>query len=238
MTDSIKVFWCPVYEQSSIDWNLLYYEPTSLLKEINDNKVSNLPSDNFLKCPAFVNEVKNTFVLKNSISSEYKFLQGKMNPVSDSFIELNQFRKSSLENATLMTYKLSWIFFTEEESLDMSLTAPYFSNSPHLRYGSIVPGRFDIGKWFRNVNLEFNLWGVEPYFALNDEEAVGYVQFHTDKKIELVRFTMNDFLAKISTSTGQSSQWLPRQTLTERYLRFKKTKTKEIVLREINKNLV
>ena len=52
---------------------------------------------------------------------------------------------------------LSYIFFSEED-IEMTMTSPFFSDAPHLQYGSIVPGSFNISKWFRNVNLEFNIW--------------------------------------------------------------------------------
>jgi hypothetical protein len=238
MSKNIKVYWCPVSEKSDMDWNILFYDPELLMSNLNINKNKPTPASNFFKCPAFINEVKNTFVLKNPISSEYIKHDNTFIPISPAYVALNFPHDDTLKNNKLVSYKMSWIFFTEEDSLEMSLTSPYFSNSPHLQYGSIVPGRFDIGKWFRNINTEFNIWEDSDRLSIEDKEPIAYVKFHTNKNIDLVRFTMNDRLEGISNTTGRSSTWMPHQTLIERYKKFKETRTKDVVLREIKKNLL
>jgi hypothetical protein len=133
---------------------------------------------------------------------------------------------------------MKWVFFTEDDSLNMKLTSPYFSNSNHMRYGSIVPGQLDIGKWFRNITLEYNLWeGVDNFF-IDKGEHLAYIEFDTNKKVELVRFKLNTELKTYLESTSSSSNWEPMVSIQERYERFKRTRMKDLVMKEIKANLL
>jgi len=79
----------------------------------------------------------------------------------------------------------------------MTLTSPYFSNSPHLRYGSIVPGKFNISKWFRPINLEFNLWPGVNEFKVKKTKILLMFILYTKNEIELVRFDLTERISKI-----------------------------------------
>jgi hypothetical protein len=107
-----------------------------------------------------------------------------------------------------------------------------------MRYGSIVPGQLDIGKWFRNITLEYNLWeGVDNFF-IDKGEHLAYIEFDTNKKVELVRFKLNTELKTYLESTSSSSNWEPMVSIQERYERFKRTRMKDLVMKEIKANLL
>jgi hypothetical protein len=136
-----------------------------------------------------------------------------------------------------MIYGLKWIFFSEED-IEMTLTSPYFSQSPHLHYGAVVPGQLKINSWFRAVNLEFNLWPNVSEFKVEEDEILAYFNFNTNKNIKLVRFEMNEKLHHYSNAGIQSTVWESWVPLKKRYDRFKKSRMNELVLAEIKRNIV
>ena len=83
--------------------------------------------------------------------------------------------KSNIKNSFLFTITLPYIFFSEED-IEMTMTSPFFSNSKHLQYASIVPGTFNISQWFRSVNFEFNIWSGSE-FKIDEGEDMIYFNF-------------------------------------------------------------
>ena len=140
--------------------------------------------------------------------------------------------------SSMFVYSLNWAFFAENDSLMMSISSPFASRAPHMNYGTIAPGIYDIGKWFRSFNLEYNLWpGIEE-FKIKEGEHIAYVHFQTDKKIVLKRFEINDKLAGYLLAASTSTNWQKKIPLSKRYEIFKKTRMKELVMKEIRRNTI
>ena len=211
------------------------------------------PNHNLFRCPAVQNSFRNNFVIRNPIETYIKidpiddtkhYERGygvdndRIKYLSNNWIECDITHESNLVNCDLFVYSLRWIFFTEEESLNFKFSSPWFSKAPHLKYGSVVPGTFDCGKWFRSVMPEFNLWPGTGEFRILEDEPLAYVEFKTERSVKLVRFKMNDILTKISRTTAMSSSWEGNVPLWKRYLRFSKTRQKDIILKEIRKNVI
>ena len=157
---------------------------------------------------------------------------------SKNYTNCNLIHQSNLSGSELFVYALRWIFFTEDDSLNMNLTSPWFTNSPHMKYGSIIPGQFDVGKWFRSITLEYNLWPDNNEFKILADEIAGYVSFETPNDVELVRFQMNEPLTKYSRSTATSSSWYTNVPLLKRYKMFENSKMKRLIMKEIKKCII
>lgn len=242
MKDSIKVYWAPVHHginNPPRDYNMFYYDIESLLVYLNKNKaLTDDKKNTFLRCPSFIGLHKNTFILENPFKTHIKIENNQIIPQVESPLSFNFDHEPSIFANPLVVYDMKWIFFTEEESLEMSLTSPYFSSAPHLNYASVVPGRFDIGQWFRHIALEYNIWNNGNELKLEKNEPIAYVSFNTDKKVELIRFKMSLDLKTYSQSSANSSKWEPNIPLVKRYERFKRTRMKDLVLKEIKENIL
>jgi hypothetical protein len=230
------IYWSPAFV-SNVDWNMLYYDPQSLFEQVRLLKVDSDNNQNFIYCPAFGNFAKNTFLLKNPITSQFDISEHtELRAKSKNFVS-SYTREPTLDGCTLFKYGLTWVFFSEED-IEMTMTSPYFENVPHLKYGNLVPGRLNISKWFRNINLEYNLHKGVKEFCVEKDETLAYLSFNADRPVKLVRFDMTEKLHKILHSTGNSSDWESWIPLVSRYKRFIETKTNKIVLKEIKNNLV
>jgi hypothetical protein len=245
MSNTIKVYWAPAdFNLNTVpkDNNMLYYDPLNLLNILKNNKSNLLKNDSvrntFFSCPVFSKLSKNIFVLENPLKTDIEINNSTIKYNGETGIPSVVTHPPSLNNQILFVYNMKWVFFTDDESLNMKLTSPYFSNSNHMRYGSIVPGQLDIGKWFRNVTLEYNLWEGVNKFSIDKGEHLAYIEFETDKKVELIRFKLNTELKTYLESTSSSSNWEPKVSIQERYERFKRTRMKDLVMKEIKTNVL
>lgn len=239
--DEVNVYWAPLFhnnEDKDYNWNIIYPDPISVYENLRPNKSQTEPNNNFFYCPAFKGFTSNVFLFKNPIACDF-IVDEKYNLISNTknFVNASFEHHPSIEDCLLIFYGLRWIFFSEEE-LDITVTSPFFITPKHMQYANIVPGKFSISNWFRAVNTEFNLKPGIKNLKIEKDEPILSVFFNTNKKVNLVRFEMNDKLVTSSSVCGRSSDWEAWVPLLSRYKRFKETRMKEIILKEIKNNLV
>jgi len=236
MADRISnIYWAPVFFDAERDWNIMYSDLETLYSAWQKERITNVKENNFFFCPAFQNVANKTVILKNPLESHFIVDGNNVNIHSKDYIRPDIVHKPCINGTTLLTYGMSFLFFSDED-ITMSLTSPFFHPAKHQKYGSVVPGKFNIGSWFRVINLEYNLWGNE--LKLEQDEPLAYVSFETEKKIKLHRFQMTPELQRIASTCGTSSQWEKFVPLADRYKRFKQSRTNKIVLKKIKENLV
>ena len=239
------VYWAPWFPPDEIHhWNILFSEPKKLLntvlKEVstrNDNRLKGM-----IRCPAFSNIGKNTYYVENPIKTEFNLIPQEMNekirrPFKIEYISENFYNCNFSNGGNTISYGLPYIFFCEDD-LELMLTGPHFSKTSYTDYGNIVPGRFNISRWFRPINLEVLLNKDNYHFKMEENEHMAYFTFLTDNKVELKRFDLNDSLRKISETCANVSDWWSNIPLIKRYDRFLKSKTNRLVMKEIKKQLV
>jgi hypothetical protein len=239
MSKTINVYWANVVNPE-LDLSIVFEDPVSLIHELTLNKNKNNPDNNMLRCPAVTDLGKNLFVIKNPIKTSASFIieDGKVSSKMDSRDgrwEVN--RPPSFNNQLLASYEHPLVFFAEED-LDMMVTAPYFSKTPHSSWGAIVPGIYNCGAWFRPLNMEFNVWSGITNVSLEKDEHMAYVKFMTDKNVVFKRFSMVDDLVNQAKACSSAGFWEPRIPLAKRYKRFKDSKRNEYVIKKINENLL
>ena len=138
-----------------------------------------------------------------------------------------------------MEIAMRWNFFCEEP-LMMELTPPYFSEAPHTKDGVVVSAKFDVGRWFRPVTAEFQIWNTEnDKFTISKNEPLFYVKFNTDRKVVLKRFTMTPELHKVGSAVLKTRNLFGTfRPLEERYKDFERSRTNKLILKIIKENLL
>jgi len=236
----LNIYWAPYCSHEQIDWNMLYYEPTNLFDDLKKDVVPGLKTDNFLLCPSVSTKFKNTFVFRNTLSSEFEFDENdNINVLNkeDNYVKMTSLRKSTIKNTSMLNYNMQWIMFAEEPVI-ADFTPPYFHEPKYMKYGSIVPGEMDIGSWFRPYNAEIMTWTNKGKIKILENEPLMYVKFNTNKKINLIKFNMNDKLNSYSQACVNSTiAYGSNIPLVERYERFRKSKLNNLILNEIRKTL-
>jgi len=239
MSKYLKVYWANMVS-SDIDLSITYQEPSSLIHELTLNRNNSNKRNNLLRCPAFTDLSKNLFVIKNPIKTAASFIieDGKVsNQMNGQNGRWFVNRAPSLNNQLLAAYDYSIILYAEE-NVDVMTSAPYFSQNKHSSWGSIVPGIYNCGSWFRPINMEFNVWPNITRVSLEEGEPIAYLKFFTEKNVIFQRFTMTPELNDQAKTCSSVGFWEPRMPLAKRYERFLKSKRDKFVLSKIKENLL
>jgi len=238
MAKKKTVYWAPVFFDDKKDWNIFYYDLESLYDNHRQNIDKDSETNNFFYCPAFKNLARNTFLIKNPIHTHFIFEDGVAKVKSKNHVLIEKQHQPSLKGSDLICYGMQFVFFSEDDII-AKLTSPFFNQAPYMQNCSLVPGQLNIKKWFRNLNLEFNLWPGKNEIEFQQDEVLAYVNFECgDSEIVLQRFQMNEQLHKLMGTCAKATTWEAFVPIQERYQRFMKTKTNVLVLNEIKKNLV
>lgn len=245
MNNDLILYWsnAACYEIDGKDWTFLYQKPTILYDEVFNDKLKKKTESTFFTCPAVKERMKRTLVFKSPISSgySYKTIEEKtiVEPLSKSFLETFIVRDQFLETGPTIDFALAWTFFTEEESLEALFTPPYFSKPKYMQYGSIIPGKFDIGQWFRPYHAEILMWNKDGEIHFEEDEPLFYLELLTDKNIVIKQFEYTTKLFHYDEACVDGNKIFGRnQTLFSRYKRFNNTGMRKKILKEIRENLL
>jgi len=249
--DPIIVYWAPhsIPDDDSIvgNWNMMYHEPTNVFKHWTefDIKTDDSRNDSFIKCPAFKNLTKNMYFWPWPFDSSYSYEAGfgdssqvQVNPLSQSFVAAFPPRDQSMTVGPSIefAYKLHML---AEEPLEVMLTGPYLQKAEYQKYGFLTSGQFDIGQWFRTINVEIQMYGNKGEIHFKKNEPVFYLNFLTDRKVIFKRFELTSeidtYSRKCVTAKSMFGQRLP---LTESYKIFNKSRTRDILIKKIKENLI
>jgi hypothetical protein len=208
-------------------------EPTPVLSKF----LTNTEDSPTKTCPAIKKSLNNIFELKSIY--DYSFTITEDSIVSRDFDQAfyERFIKVRSFEERLFSFVYRIIFFTEEDSLQITGNLmPYMENNHITERCILVPGEYDIGKWFRPVEFAFFLKPQFDTFTINSGEVYQYVQFHTENKINLKQFKLSPELAKYLTDVDASRDYR-RATSNLKYF-YDTFKLKKQIVKEIKENLI
>ena len=152
-------------------------------------------------CPATKDYMNNIFSLKSLY--KYNFTLGPdetANTVFTDQYDQNFFDTHVIVRSRkdrLFSFNQKLIFFTEENSLLMSGgLSPFLEDNNITNRCIVIPGTFDIGKWFRILEFAFYLKNNYNEFKIEEDEIFQYIKFNTDKKIILKQFKISEEIRK------------------------------------------
>lgn len=240
----ITLYWSPGVniKNDKSEWSFLYPKPTTLFYEMVKISEKNNSGRSMLSCPAISNKFKKILVFKNSLnfSYEYDFLNNNktIKKTSDYALSLFLHRDKSISSGPIFDIALKYFLFSDEP-LDASFTSPFFHEPKYTKYGSLIPGEFNIGQWFRPFNCEIQTWNNKGNLVFEENEPLFYVELKTDRDIELKPFIMSEKLFDYANSCIETTNMFGSgQSLLSRYNKFKNIGLREKILTEINKNLI
>jgi hypothetical protein len=237
MSKSINIYWSGDVDYfNETNWSILYNEPESLFNNLLKNINKDHSTRTFFECTAFQSISKNTFVFNNPIHSSYKIINNEVVAQTPSSLFADIPRDMSINNRKTIRYFFPIAFFSEEPIV-LTFTPPYMHQTEHFKYGTVIPGRYDISSWIRPIHMEFNLWEDIDSLQILEGEPLFYITFPTEKKINFIKFNNNEKIQRIMNSCSSSPTWEPRVPLAKRYKRFHDSKVRETVLKEIKSNI-
>jgi hypothetical protein len=247
MRDEIVIYWSPVpFEPYLESWNFLYAAPVNIYSKLVEDTDSSAP---IRFCPATKTNMKKIFSFNSTIDDEIDFSSNDLafidqSATNNSFlpykskVALRKPRQSSYPGHINVSYNLSWYFFASEPVV-ARMTAPYYPAVTPTKNALFATGEFDIGQWFRPFNLDYHIPYDSKSFKVNAGDPLFFLELFTDKQIVFKRFVTNDIIKNISFEMSDApKRYGPLDKLVNRYKMFNMTKTREILLHEIQKNAV
>ena len=229
---TINIYWACLEKE----W-MFAKKPDKLIDLIKNKNIVEEKNklSNFLHCPAFNTNIKNVFVLRSLYDYEV-FINDK--EVQTDFYDELFFKEHFIIRSfkkNFFSFNNRYIFFTKEKSLKTTFYEyPFFEDNNITKRLITIPGSYDIGKWFRPTEFAFFLKKDYNSFKIEKNEIYGYLRFHTDQKINFIQFKSNSIIEKLYLDCFNLTN-LSIKTLEEYYFYFK---TKKIILKEIEKNLI
>ncbi len=206
MTDTAIVKWVPVsrtYGKFSLehDWvNILVQEPKPLLQYLAAKR----QASSFLRCPAFVDSCKNTYVIESPVdmrivinrAENWLHVENQSQAFAQEFIATHA-GKFNVEDPYILTVPPILLFFAGE-SVTAEVLPAFLSPVPNLTNTSVIPGRFDIGRWVRPIDCTMEVYNTAEPLEIKAGDPLLYVRFSTPegKKVLLDRVMMDDRLEK------------------------------------------
>ena len=194
----------------------------------------------YIKCPAFTDEIKNTFMLKAPFSFRvYKVNNG----LEFEGLDLDVYTKILADNpiyGKMWHITLGFVFFSDSP-LEMSQQHPFLHNKNSVsKWGNVLQGKYDIGKWFRSLNLAMIPHPNTTELSFSQGDILSYIKFHTDEKINFrqFEFTEKNAMYMQACLNHKKTKFHGIYPLSEVYSAFERNKFRKLILEEIKNNLI
>ena len=211
----------------------MYPEPQNLYEEYQSNPEG-------FESLSDVEEPLNTFVFRHPHEASYKFdfikpQEPVVQPLTSRYVSHQGIPKESPRDTAKIGFALRYIFFAEEP-LVAFFRPPAKHPEKHMKTGKVLPESYDIGKSFREFQLVMELKNTQGILTFDKDEPMFYLELGTKRDVIFKRF---EFSEKLAGYRSHYETFFPRDTKqADRDNQFMDTRTNELVLNEIKKNLL
>lgn len=231
----MEVFWSPWYTPDEhARHELIYAEPDSLIREFLRDKRPRVDGvdRNYMSCPAFLRAMTNVFVWRNPVDVRVKLLPDRFVPMdaeSQVGAQFFSYQPASRTIRQQIKYYTDVIFFSDQPLL-ISSTPAYMHHSHLQTRVCYIPGGFDIGKWFRPLEGQFELVGGFDELHFRRGDPLFYVKFETGEPLKITRFKMTPEIHAASMGCVRYKHYRPFQALAKVYEVFCESQTDTALL--------
>lgn len=170
------------------DMSLCFLKPEPLSKNIPPY----IKNSQYIKCPAFTEIMKNTYVLKMPFDFGLKIdLTTNKMDCEASFLPLVK----SHVSPPVGTERI-WQFYTQshffaDKPCIAQQSHPFLHSNTLTSQCNVLGGEFDIHKWYRPFNAAFTPSADKKVlvFDFKRGDVISYVRFFTEEKIKMFEFS-------------------------------------------------
>lgn len=205
------VYWTIHYDLSEFhNKDLYYFEPESAFKQIVGSRSK---TTNFLKCPAFMEYYKNTYLIRCPVDCCISF--GDTVSMTPDIGLFNAYHTNEIDTFSFYQLQINYTFYSKSD-IEMEILPLNFN--PKLAIG-VIPGSFNISKWIRPVSFGFEVYDKTTPLVFKRGEPLYYVRFRSKSKLpikmERKEFDINIF--DISSSCSSLKNVIQNNSLQENY---------------------
>ena len=228
---------------------LLDIKPSLLFDEIDPQEVGD-----YYRCPANKTILNKILVVKSPVDLEYDIVENNNNELGESSLRelgeliitpraprwikdiLNSNATRTKNNQIIVQFNLVSCYLLSEESTAATILPPFLHDSPLNKY-KLLPGEYDISKWYRSLHPALILPNDQEKIVVKRGQVLFYILLNTDKKINLVHYHATDKLLDYITDCNNVTHFTPKKNLKYRYNLFDEKKFKDKILNEIKQHL-
>ncbi len=190
-------------------------------------------------CPVFNESLKNSYAVKSIYDYSFKITGDScFSPDYNQKFYDDHVLVRSIDKK-FFSFNTRYVFFTEEDSLKMNAYQyPVFEENEITRRCMMIPGSFDIGKYFRNLEFAFILKKEFDEFIVKDEDVLYYLTFDSKEKIKFKQFRFTEDLNKIMQDGRLVNSYTQNKKYVSIDLWYNKFKGKKYILNQIKQNLL
>ena len=163
-----RVQWIPVNlnDHSQEPMNITYFPPEPAFAYYLKQRKDSL----LMKCPAFSEQLKNTYVIKSPYDISFKYDKEskklKTNKVNQEFYNDNINFRVSETDPIIVHFFPRYLFLTDSKNPLQIIQMPLILRPTKI---GMVTGAFDISKWVRPIEFAFELYDENPIHILRGD---------------------------------------------------------------------
>jgi len=248
MKKTIDIGWCDTNHETS----LIYYEPEPLYESVYKDVTTA-----FKVCPAVRDYLRNFYILRSPIDLNFVLkkesdtecligydskadqekgknwivFEDRKREWSPKHADESTSRlKMKPGNPPLISFSFHYLFISDIPNVYVEEMPPYLHmhNLTWCKNMRFVPGSFDIGSWYRAIDIACEYTGEYDAITIKRGDPMCYVRFRApnDEKANLVRIAANDEIKRLIDTATMTKEYVTGLSLKELYRRFIKIKRK------------
>ena len=221
-------------------FNMLDEQLIPLYKDLKQEQDKSVPREgSFFSCRAFIDYTKNMYVFKNPFDIKVRIEKSRvLNLGNRNMDHVFMNRMVQVQDAYNLNYDPGYVFFSEEP-VNIEVMSPFMHRSGFNKNGYIVPGTYDISKWFRPLNPALQLYDNEDRVVESSKgDALMYIKFNCSDSVKLEKFYIDKELDSIIYGASGYKNYDPNRSLPYLYDKFEKAGLKKRTLKLIKENLI
>jgi hypothetical protein len=197
---------------------------------------------NYTVCPAVTDFSKNLYSLKSPMDLEFSWDGNNINFEEEYSRDLIE-KILSIRDINGGTFSLSivpYLFFAESDC-EMQYSSPLMVSNSFVDHCTVIPGCYNIGKWFRPTDQAFLIRHQNQKIKINKGDTIANVRFNTKERIEFKKFYFTDQfheLIRKMTRYPVSQKSTLKNYFESMYRDFENSKLRNKILKEIKNNLM
>ena len=180
--------------------------PDTLYEPIGKKALSVMQMDEktgILQCPAFRENLRNTFCFQNPKEFQLYFEEGKDTrwflphyDKNNKDFNINDFIFVRTDKSFSLTY--GHCIFWCEEPVELEQLHPSFTYTDLALKTELIFGKFDISKWFRPMDCAYTITEPNTTIDVKRGDPLYFFKLHTDRKVVFKRFKYTKELKELS----------------------------------------
>ena len=204
-----------------IGWeNFVFFQPINLLADLIKTRTN---STRYLKCPAFQDYYKNTFIIKSPVDIKLNinkdgenFHINSPNNTQEFFDRFIHVRHDENKLYLTLSIQIQYVFISKD-SVMVEVLPTNFHNTSFRGNINLIGGTFDISKWYRPVDFTFEVIDGCNTIDIKRGDPLMYVRFNTNNKVKLEEQEYNEELIQTVNACLDTKYYKPNNTMQENY---------------------